>query len=139
MGQKPPRSVKRLVSRNIAVTGYVKDINIEYLKSAVNVAPMRFGAGTLNKVIESIALGVPVVATSSAVAGLPKELSKFVFTADSSVEFADKVIEILNNEKIREEVMNEGKVIIKNLLDWNRLVGEFEKFLITKLEQQKKK
>ena len=57
----------------------------------------------------------------------------------SSVEFADKVIEILNNEKIREEVMNEGKVIIKNLLDWNRLVGEFEKFLITKLEQQKKK
>lgn len=139
VGQKPPRSVKRLVSKNIAVTGYVKDINIEYLKSAVNVAPMRFGAGTLNKVIESIALGVPVVATSSAVAGLPKELSKFVFTADSSVEFADKVIEILNNEKIREEVMNEGKVIIKNLLDWNRLVGEFEKFLITKLEQQKKK
>jgi sugar transferase (PEP-CTERM/EpsH1 system associated) len=139
VGQKPPRSVCRLASKNIIVTGYVKDIKTEYLKSMVNVAPMRFGAGTLNKVLESIALGIPVVATSSAVAGLPKELEKFVFIADTSIEFAKKVLEILDNEKIRSEQMREGTEIIKNLLDWNGIVGDFENFLLTKLDQKKKK
>lgn len=135
VGQKPPSSVRRLASKNIIVTGFVKDIKTEYLKSAVNIAPMRFGAGTLNKVLESIVLGIPVVATSSAVAGLPKELERFVFTADSSEDFANKVIEIINDKTIRTNLMNEGKDIIKNLLDWNNLVGDFEKFLLIKLNQ----
>jgi glycosyltransferase involved in cell wall biosynthesis len=135
VGQKPSISVRRLASKNIIVTGYVKDIKAEYFKSAVNVAPMRFGAGTLNKVLESIALGIPVVATSSAVAGLPKELEKFVSIADTSNEFANKVLEILNNEKIRTEKMIEGKEIIKKLLDWSKIVGDFEKFLLTKLDK----
>ncbi|MEO8231385.1 MAG: glycosyltransferase, partial [Ignavibacteriota bacterium] len=73
VGQQPPHSIKQLASKNIFVTGYVKDIKAEYLKSAVNIAPMRFGAGTLNKVLESIALGVPVVATSISMLGLPQE------------------------------------------------------------------
>ena len=47
---------------------------------------MRFGAGTLNKVLESIALGIPVVATSISMLGLPKELAKFVFIADTPAE-----------------------------------------------------
>ncbi|HSP89127.1 MAG TPA: glycosyltransferase, partial [Ignavibacteriaceae bacterium] len=55
VGQKPSKKIKALASKNIVVTGFVPDIKEEYLKSAVNVAPMRFGAGTLNKVIESIA------------------------------------------------------------------------------------
>lgn len=137
VGQKPPISVRRLSSKNIIVTGFVKDIKAEYLKSAVNVAPMRFGAGTLNKVLEAIALGVPVVATSSAVAGLPKELEKFVFIADTSEEFAKKVLEILNNGKIRSEQMKEGAEIIKNLLVWNRIVSDFENYLVKRLTEKK--
>lgn len=134
VGQKPPLSVKRLESKNIIVTGYVKDIKAEYLKSAVNVAPMRFGAGTLNKVIESIALGVPVISTSSAVAGLPKKLNRFVFIADSPEEFANKVLEIINNEKIRIELMSEGKETIRQILSWNSIINEFEQFLQKKLQ-----
>ena len=136
VGQNPPLSVKQLKTDNIIVTGYVKDIKEEYLKSAVNVAPMRFGAGTLNKVIESIALGVPVIATSIAVAGLPKELERFVFVADSPDEFANKVIEIIQNKKIRTERISEGKEIIKKMLSWNFIVSNFEQFLKIKLEQK---
>jgi sugar transferase (PEP-CTERM/EpsH1 system associated) len=137
VGQKPPISIKQLCSNNIVVTGYVKDIKSEYLKSAVNVAPMRFGAGTLNKVIESIALGIPVVATSIAVAGLPKELEKFVFIADAPTDFANTVYNILNNGNFRVKDMKEGKNVIKKLLSWNSIVNDFEKYLIKKVEQKK--
>lgn len=136
VGQQPPLFIKQLESDNIFVTGYVKDIKAEYLKSAVNVAPMRFGAGTLNKVLESIALGVPVVATSISILGLPKELMKYVFIADTPEQFASTTLEILNNKSIRLELMNEGKEIISKMLSWNNIVKDFELFLGKKLNEK---
>jgi sugar transferase (PEP-CTERM/EpsH1 system associated) len=136
VGQQPSISIRQLASDNIFITGYVKDIKAEYLKSAVNIAPMRFGAGTLNKVLESIALGVPVVATSISMLGLPKELTKFVFIADSPEQFASTVLEIINNTSIRSELMNEGKEIISRMLSWNNIVRDFELFLEKKIKQK---
>jgi glycosyltransferase involved in cell wall biosynthesis len=130
VGQRPPLKVRNLESKHIHVTGFVSDITSEYLKSAVNVAPMRFGAGTLNKVIESIALGVPVVATPVAVNGLPKELSKYIVVAEDDKKFADMVVSIINNPKYREETLEEGKKIIRELLDWTKIVGDFESYLV---------
>jgi len=129
VGQKPPKKIKQLKSDNIFVTGFVKDIKAEYLKSAVNVAPMRFGAGTLNKVIESIALGVPVVATSMAVGGLPKELNKYIFIADDPENFAKKIVELIQNPNIRLGLMEEGKIIISKMLSWKKIVTDFEQYL----------
>ncbi len=138
VGQHPPLMIKKLASENVIVTGYVKDIRAEYLKSAVNVAPMRFGAGTLNKVLESIALGIPVVATSISMLGLPKELAKFVFIADTPAEFANTVLEVINNPSIRNELMVEGKTIISKTLSWNNIVCDFEFFLKNKLKEKNK-
>jgi glycosyltransferase involved in cell wall biosynthesis len=129
VGQKPPLKIRNLASKNIFVTGFVPDIKAEYIKSAVNVAPMRFGAGTLNKVIESIALGVPVVGTSFAVMGLPKALYKFISVADNEDNFADHVIDILNNPQKYEELMQEGKKLIRDLLSWKNVVSGFEIYL----------
>ena len=134
VGQKPSFSIRQLHSNNIIVTGYVHDIKAEYLKSAVNVAPMRFGAGTLNKVIESIALGVPVVATSLAVGGLPEKLRKFIFIADDPEEFAEKVLHIINTPQIRGELLEQGKTMITNLLSWDKIIQDFENYLKNQLE-----
>ncbi len=137
VGQKPPKRIINLASENIIVTGFVQDIKAEYQKSAVNVAPMRFGAGTLNKVIESIALGVPVVATSIATAGLPEELIKFIFVADSKEKFADYVINVLQNENIRKSYVSDGKSLITSTLSWDKIVGEFEEYLVKEVSQNK--
>lgn len=136
VGQQPPMKIRQLASNNILVTGFVKDIKSEYLQSAVNVAPMRFGAGTLNKVIESIALGVPVVASPIAVAGLPKELNKFVQIASTPEEFANKVVEVIENDSFRTEIMEYGKKVVSRLLSWETIVGDFEKYLKIKLEEK---
>lgn len=135
VGQKPPPKIKSLASKNIFVTGFVPDIKAEYLKSAVNVAPMRFGAGTLNKVIESIALGIPVVGTSFAVNGLPSELYKYIFVADTEEKFAEHVIYIIKNPNVRQELMEDGKKVISALLSWKNVVGGFETYLNEELSK----
>ncbi|GAB4128450.1 MAG: glycosyltransferase [Ignavibacteriales bacterium] len=132
VGQKPPTSIKKLNSKNIIVTGFVEDIKKEYLLSHVNVAPIRFGAGTLNKVIESLALGVPVVASGIVIKGLPKELHKYVIQADLTEEFADKISYVFENDSIRNEMMKEVIEIIPKLLGWKPIVDKFENYIITK-------
>ncbi|HSP89042.1 MAG TPA: glycosyltransferase family 4 protein, partial [Ignavibacteriaceae bacterium] len=134
VGQKPPNKIKSLASKNIIVTGFVNDIKKEYLKSAVNVAPMRFGAGTLNKVIESIALGVPVVATSMAVEGLPNDLKKYVYIADNPKDFSHHVLEILNKPEMRKN-LKEGQSAIKEMLSWKKIVSKFENDLKEQLKK----
>jgi polysaccharide biosynthesis protein PslH len=133
VGQKPPFKVRKLSTNNIIVTGYVADIKKEYLLSGVNVAPIRFGAGTLNKILESLALGVPVVATPMAVEGMPSELKRFIFLANNPQEFIEKVIYVLKNPQLRKGLLDEGRKTIINLLSWKQIIGNFEIYLNQKI------
>lgn len=132
VGQNPPFKIKMMSSENIVVTGFVDDIKYEYLKSAVVVAPIRFGAGMQNKIIEAIALGVPVVTTTLSLNGLPPELREFVFVADQPEEFAIKVINVLNNPSIRLR-LSEVKNVIKKILSMDVIGHEVENHLINML------
>jgi len=134
VGQNPPSAIKKLHSGNIIVTGFVPDIKTEYLKSEVNVAPIRFGAGTLNKIIEALALGVPTVATSLSIEGFPEELKKYVFTADTAEEFAKQIVYILNNPGIRSGLMAEASEKVRETLSWKRIVGDFELYLKSRIK-----
>ncbi len=129
VGQKPKNDVKKLSSENIFVTGFVKDIKREYLLSEVNVVPIRFGAGTLNKVIESLSLGIPTIATSMSVAGLPAEIKKYILLADDSKAMLEKIIYVFENSCVRDEMMNEAREVVFNLLNWGKIINEFESYL----------
>ncbi|MDP4173872.1 MAG: glycosyltransferase [Bacteroidota bacterium] len=137
VGQYPPRKVKKLNSDKIVVTGFVKDIKMEYLKSEVNVAPIRFGAGTLNKVLESLILGVPVVTTPMAVMGMPNELKKYIFVGDSPERFADQIGYIFNNPSIRTDMLVEAKEVVFKLLGWETVIGNFVNFLKNRITEHK--
>lgn len=74
----------------VTVTGFVDDVRPYLERAAVFAAPLRFGAGIQNKVLEAMAMEVPVVATPLAADGLNTENGdhpplKLAHTAD---EFA---------------------------------------------------
>jgi polysaccharide biosynthesis protein PslH len=133
VGQNPPYRVRLLASDNVRVTGFVKDIKEEYLKSVINVAPMRFGAGTLNKIIESLVLGVPVIATPIAIEGFPDKLKEMITVASDSKEFAKIIIKFLKFPTLREEFMQLDKSAITEMLSWENIVSQFEKDIVAEL------
>lgn len=57
----------------VTVTGFVDDVRPYLERAAVFAAPLRFGAGIQNKVLEAMAMEVPVVATPLAADGLNTE------------------------------------------------------------------
>lgn len=135
VGQKPSRQIKNLSSDNLIVTGFVKDIKAEYLKSEVNIAPIRFGAGTPNKVLESLALGVPVVATTIAIGGLPTELKKFVLVANNEKEFVEKISYIFENKKEVKAQMEECEFLLPKILGWENIISDFENYIQKRLNK----
>lgn len=135
VGQNPPFRVRSLANQSVIVTGFVKNIKDEYLKSAVNVAPMRFGAGTLNKIIESLVIGVPVVATSIAIEGLPEEIKKIIKVAEGPEEFARQTLSFLINPELRNQFLKLDKTHIKEILSWENIVSQFENDLREELKR----
>ena len=133
VGQNPSKEILSLQSNNVIVTGFVEDIKREYLRSAVNIAPVRFGAGTPNKIIEALALGIPTVATRLTVSGFDYEIQKYISIVDTPELFAEKIIEIFNKAIEYKERMKEASEAIVKLLDRRIVVGRIEKYLAEKI------
>jgi polysaccharide biosynthesis protein PslH len=136
VGQNPPREIENLQSDKIIVKGFVEDIKTEYLLSEVNIAPLRVGSGTANKIIESMALGVPTVASSRSMQGFPEEIKKYVFIADTPDEFADKIKQILNDKSIRTVTMAEAREKVKDLLSLDKIGKDFLDYLEMRIKNK---
>src|SRR5438552_8215680 len=67
IGDKPPPEVVALGNERIVVTGLQTDVRPSFESVKLSVAPLRFGAGVKGKINQSMAFGVPFVATSLAV------------------------------------------------------------------------
>lgn len=103
VGSKPNEKVRELGKNpGINVTGAVYDIR-PYIKHAkIAVAPMRIARGIQNKVLEAMAMAIPVVATSAAMDGITSSVGAAKYVTDDPALMARYVIELLGvgNDKI---------------------------------------
>ena len=93
VGSNPSEKVKELAAfKGIEVTGKVGDIR-QYIQAGwVAIAPMRIARGIQNKVLEAMAMEVPVVATPQAMEGLDDHSGcDLVMTANAQT-FADAIV-----------------------------------------------
>lgn len=123
-GQRPLSSVKNLADERIMVTGFVPDICEMYEKASIVVAPLRFGAGTQNKVLESMAMGVPVVCTHIGFEGLQINSGEGVILGKTKDSFIQALEALLSSKKLREEVGIKGQEIAKSRFSWDVIVKQ---------------
>ena len=127
IGALPPRSVLELRKiPGVAVTEFVENPYRLVAASKVFVAPMRFGAGTQNKILEAMALRKPVVTTSLGARGIKGEEGKHFLIADEPEEMAEKILDLLDDRRKREYIGYQARHLVEGEYTWGR-VGE--KFL----------
>lgn len=120
-GQRPISKVKSLASKKIHITGFVEDMAKIYQKASIVVSPLRIGAGTQNKVLEAMAMGVPVVSRHIGFKGLGISSGQGVIEVNHSKDFAEKCIELLIDEKQREKIGKAGQEVIKKHNSWSQI------------------
>ena len=98
VGRDPTPELRAIAARAPAttVTGFVDDVRPHLEAASVFAAPLRFGAGIQNKVLEAMAMSVPSVTSTLAAAGLAIDGSiPPVATADEPHRFAEALTERL--------------------------------------------
>jgi hypothetical protein len=125
VGSRPPRSVRQLDGKNnIQVVGSVPDVRPHLGRAWVALCPVRVRTGTQNKILEAMAMGVPVVATRICCAGLEVEPGKHLLMADTPDEFVSAVESLLDNASLRDHLVQAGRKYIEAHHDGNRSVEE---------------
>ena len=91
IGGYPPPWLRQRAAPDFVVTGQVPDVGPYLDRCRLTVAPLRYGAGVKGKVLLSMAHGVPVVASSIAVEGIPVAHGCDALVADDPAGFAAAV------------------------------------------------
>lgn len=128
VGKDPPRLVNKLADHeNIQVTGTVMDIRPYIQKAMVALAPLTYGAGIQNKVLEAMACGTPVVASSKAIAAIDVVKGRDILVADDPQEYAKLVIRVLEDSEYRYKISEFGRSYVVQFHDWERIVQRLVK------------
>ncbi len=106
------------INENVILTGYVQDIRPVVSRSWACIVPLRFGSGQRMKILEAMALGIPVVSTSKGVEGLDVIDEKHLLIADTPKNFAMKTVRLLREPKLRSFLTRNARDLIERKYNW---------------------
>ena len=113
-GAKITREIADLASDQIKVIGYVEDLCQLFGACRLSIAPLRYGAGIKGKIVTSLSLGVPVVATSIAAEGMSLRSDDEIIVADSPEAMASQIIRIHDNAEVWQRLSAAGYRAFQN-------------------------
>ncbi len=122
VGQAPTAEVRAYAHRRgVTVTGGVPDVRPFYRRAWLQIVPLRIGGGTRLKIPESMAMGTPVVSTTTGAQGLALRHGDDLLLADSPATFVDATAQALQQPALRARLEQEGMRTVRARLSWSRL------------------
>jgi sugar transferase (PEP-CTERM/EpsH1 system associated) len=121
VGADPSPQIKALGSLpGVTVTGSVPDVRPYIRGSALMVAPLAIARGTQNKILEAMAMGVPVVTSSAAAGGVDAEADKHLLVADTAEQITTAILRIATDRDERGRLAKAGRERMLSHHAWPR-------------------
>lgn len=135
IGARPAVSLHKLAARveGVRLIGPVANVHPSLARAAVALAPMRAGSGQQIKILEAMATGTPVVATSSAAAAIDARDGHELLIADGPEEFADAVIRLLLDRPFAASLATTARALIERRYTWGASAKALERLWIEAL------
>jgi polysaccharide biosynthesis protein PslH len=119
VGAEPSPAVRKLADiPGVTVTGSVPDVRPFVGRAALTVAPLRIARGTQNKILEAMAMGVPVVASNIAAAGVDAVPGQHLLTADAPADMCQQILRILDDPSERARLSDAGRARVRSNHAW---------------------
>ena len=110
VGADPSPAVRKLGELpGVTLTGSVPDVRPYVRRSAVMVAPLNIARGTQNKILEAMAMGVPVVTSTAAAGGVDALAQEHFLVARNHEEQASAILRILEDGAERRRLSAAGR------------------------------
>ena len=136
IGAEPSAEIRRLGERDgITVTGTVADVRDPVRRSAVNVAPLTIARGTQNKILECMAMGVPVVTSPEAAGGVDAVPGEHLLVAHSPQDYAEKLLKLMEDPAARQALAAAGRARVERSHNWASSMAKLDRIIESCLQR----
>jgi len=130
VGARPAGAVRTLArDPAVTVTGFVDDPRETLRRAAVSIAPLRIARGIQNKVLEAMAMGLPIVGTSAATRGTEGVPGRHFLVADDVEEQTRAVVELLTERERALELGRAARKFVEERYDWEAVLVPLDELL----------
>jgi len=137
IGSNPTKAIRELAKMpNIVVTGYVHDVRTYMGDAAVSIAPLRIARGTQNKILEAMAMGIPVVATPQAAKGIVARAGDHLLVEGEPEAFARQVVAVMENLELRRRLTEAGRTQVETAHGWESCMEILDETLSMRTRRQ---
>ena len=129
VGASPPQAILDLAARDrrVTVTGFVDDVRPYMERAQVYLCPMRDGGGTRLKILDALAMGVPIVATQMALEGIDVVADTDVLVANDPGEFVSQIVRLVGDQALWKRLHTNGRAFVEQHFSWPVIRQEMEK------------
>ena len=125
VGNFPQELKEKLHNDKIIALGYVDDFRMVIKSTEVYLAPVLFGSGIKTKIVEAMAMGIPVVTNSIGAEGLDVHNGEELFIEDEPEQIAERTRQLLADSNLRKEIGRRGQAFVRKYHNWETIYDVF--------------
>jgi glycosyltransferase involved in cell wall biosynthesis len=110
----------------VTVTGSVPDLRPYLQRATLAVAPIVYGAGIQNKILEAMAMQTAVVAAQRAVVALAAVPGQDLLAFGDAAEAAEQILAVLDQPELAFRLGTAGRQYVMQHHCWDTIVGRVE-------------
>lgn len=131
VGGKPVKEITRLAKDpDIKVLGRVPDVRPFVWGAHLSIAPIRIARGIQNKVLEAMAMGMPIVATRQAFEGIDALAGKDLMVTEAEPEsFAQGITSLLKDRRLAADMGRRARKTVVEQYSWGKQLEKLDKLL----------
>ena len=131
LGANPPESIRRLHNgKDVIVTGFVEDVRPHIASAAVMVLPLNVAAGFRSRIVDVMAMGVPVIGTKHTLHSIDMEHGVHGYISEKDGELAAHAVSVLRDPALRKDLSEHCVQLASNRYTIDATFGALSRFYL---------
>ncbi len=123
LGKNPPKKFFNYKELGVNVEGFVPDVKPYFNNSNIFISPLFVGGGIRIKILEAMAMKLPVVATSIAAEGINASREDGLIIANNPKDFENEIIYLIQNTNIARQLGENARKFVLENYTWEKSIG----------------
>lgn len=136
VGNKPQEDLLKRASDNIVVTGFVDDVTPYFEKSICMVASLVLGAGIKIKVLEAMAMGIPVLTNAVGIEGIDAIDGKSYLHCETPEDYENTIRAIVKGDIDISDISKNALDMITQKFDFDRSFDQYSSIVYDLAEEK---